>query len=308
VGRKIPCIARIIIFGLLLSQFTINLVSAGKYIANINFYVAKDGEQEEFYFRDTVILKAWKTIAGTFNVEYTFIYPDGRRLGPRSFTLIGTGEFIIDKWIIASSDPKGTYQLRIVVYDIAGNMVGDDYLIFFVKEFGILEFILKPEILTALAIVIISAVIGGVLISRKPKEVVAPTIEAAKPSTAGETVLVKAPGTVLMRKPSGETMTYIAGFRVGERMIPITSLPQNFGREDFRGIVPEEELSFISRSQFEIRYDYSRGRFLIEDLGSTNGTLLNGEEIKGKGPQELGDGDIISPAGAVNLRFNVKVA
>jgi hypothetical protein len=287
----------------------VNVVTAGKYIANINFYTAKDGEQEDFYPRDTVTLKAWKTIAGTFNVEYTFIYPDGRRLGPRTYTLVGTGEFVIDRCIIAENDPVGTYQIKIRVFDLIGNMVGDDYLIFYVKERSILELILKPEILAAITIVAIAAIIGGVLVIRRPKEVVTPpVIEAAKPPSAGETVLVKAPGTLLMRKPSGETMTYIAGFRVGERMIPITSLPQTFGREDFRGIVPEEALNFISRSHFIVRYDYSRGHFIIEDLGSTNGTLLNGEEIKGKGAHELKDGDVISPAGAVNLRFNVKVA
>ncbi|MEM1542887.1 MAG: FHA domain-containing protein [Ignisphaera sp.] len=294
-----------------MSLFVLNFVSASKYIANINFYTARDGEEEEFHLKDTVVLKAWKTVAGAFNVEYTFIYPDGRRLGPRFYSLFGTGEFIIDKWIITENDPTGTYQIRIRVFDpITGDMLGDDYLIFFVKERSIIESILKPEILTAIAIVAVAAIVGVVLITRKPKEVVTPPIiTAAKPPTgAGETVVVKAPGTVVMTRPTGETMTYIAGFRVGERMIPIRSLPQTFGREDFRGFIPEDALSFISRNHFEIRYDYSRGRFLIEDMGSTNGTLLNGEEIKGKGPQELKDGDIVSPAGTVNLRFIVKVA
>ncbi|MEM2550345.1 MAG: FHA domain-containing protein [candidate division WOR-3 bacterium] len=307
---KIQGFITIIVCWMLLSLFALNLVSAGKYIANINFYTARDGEEEEFHLGDTIILKAWKTVTGAFNVEYTFIYPDGRRLGPRFYPLVGTGEFVIDKWTITGNDPTGTYQIRVRVFDtITGDMLGDDYLIFFVRERSIIESILKPEILTAIAIVAVVAIVGVVLITRKPKEVVTPPI---MPTGGPETVVVKAPGTVVMTRPTGETMTYIAGFRVGERMIPIRSLPQIFGREDFQGFIPEEALTFITRREkgghFEVRYDYSRGRFIIEDVRSTNGTLLNGEEIKGKGPQELKDGDIVSPAGTVNLRFTVKVA
>ncbi|WP_342786154.1 FHA domain-containing protein [Thermofilum sp.] len=41
----------------------------------------------------------------------------------------------------------------------------------------------------------------------------------------------------------------------------------------------------------------------MEDSSSTNGTLLNGRQIRGMGMQELKDGDVISPAGVINLVF-----
>jgi pSer/pThr/pTyr-binding forkhead associated (FHA) protein len=49
-------------------------------------------------------------------------------------------------------------------------------------------------------------------------------------------------------------------------------------------------------------------KWFIEDSGSTNGTLLNGVEIRGKGPQELKDGDEISPGGVIRLVFQIEKA
>jgi pSer/pThr/pTyr-binding forkhead associated (FHA) protein len=53
-------------------------------------------------------------------------------------------------------------------------------------------------------------------------------------------------------------------------------------------IVPD---SYVSRKHAKITYE--GGGYLIEDVGSTNGTLLNGNEIKGLGKQALKDGDQI---------------
>jgi pSer/pThr/pTyr-binding forkhead associated (FHA) protein len=46
-------------------------------------------------------------------------------------------------------------------------------------------------------------------------------------------------------------------------------------------------------------------QYYIEDLGSANGTHLNGKDISGQGPVGLDDGDIIEPAGAVHLKFHL---
>ncbi|QOJ79797.1 FHA domain-containing protein [Infirmifilum lucidum] len=86
-------------------------------------------------------------------------------------------------------------------------------------------------------------------------------------------------------------------------MIPIDRLPRVYGREDFRGLVTGETLNVISRRHFEIGYDYTQGSFYIMDLGSKNGTYLNGEDIRGKGRVSLKNGDTISVAGVLNLRF-----
>lgn len=315
--KRIVTIA--IVFLLLLLTASTSFVNAGKRIGGIDFYTAADGgEKTTFNLGETVILKARKVVPGTFRIEYTLIYPHGLQAGPKVYTLTGTGEFMVDMWAIAPNDPTGVYNIRVKVFDAAGCMIDDNYLTFSVTSAvpppppppG--PFI-TPEVLIAIVIVAVAAIVGVVLIISKPKEkgavppTIPPTAPPRPPTSAGETVVVREPATVVMTKPTGETITYIAGLKLGERLIPIRSLPQAFGRDDFRGLIPEDALNFISRRHFEIRYDYSRGRFIVEDLGSTNGTLLNGEEIKGKGPRELKDGDVISPAGVVNLRFTVKV-
>ncbi len=85
-----------------------------------------------------------------------------------------------------------------------------------------------------------------------------------------------------------------------------------FGREDFIGIIPREYLILITRKSqgghFTIAcYSSSEGvSCYIRDDNSKNGTLVNGKQIKGAGWIKLNDGDIISPAGAVNLVFRFK--
>jgi pSer/pThr/pTyr-binding forkhead associated (FHA) protein len=83
--------------------------------------------------------------------------------------------------------------------------------------------------------------------------------------------------------------------------IPITESSAEFGRDDFKPYLPPETVQFISARHFRIYY--AGGQWYIEDLGSTNGTLLNGQQIKGKGPQPLKPGDVISPAGVIRLVF-----
>jgi hypothetical protein len=73
------------------------------------------------------------------------------------------------------------------------------------------------------------------------------------------------------------------------------------GRGDLARMMDTDELGQISKRHFEV--SYSGDRFFIEDAGSSNGTRLNGAEIKGKGRVSLDDGDVIEPAGAVQIKF-----
>ena len=69
------------------------------------------------------------------------------------------------------------------------------------------------------------------------------------------------------------------------------------GRGSDCGIVlPERQ---VSRYHVKIRHE--DGRYILEDLGSKNGTHLNGSQIKGTAP--LHDGDEIQIALAVKLVF-----
>ncbi len=86
-----------------------------------------------------------------------------------------------------------------------------------------------------------------------------------------------------------------------------------FGREDFTGYVPEEYLRLITRrekgGQFMIychAKEVGNVECYVRDDFSTNPTLVNGTNIKGKGWVKLKDGDVISPAGVVNIWFRLR--
>ena len=73
------------------------------------------------------------------------------------------------------------------------------------------------------------------------------------------------------------------------------------GRGDLARALSPDELGLISRRHFEIKSEDEQ--FYIEDMESANGTMLNGEDISGKGPVSLNDDDVIEPAGAIQLKF-----
>jgi len=62
-----------------------------------------------------------------------------------------------------------------------------------------------------------------------------------------------------------------------------------------------DSLNFLAH--FTMDYDASTDEYSIIDDRSVFGTLLNGEEIKGKGKRPLKDGDVISPAGRIPFHF-----
>jgi len=78
--------------------------------------------------------------------------------------------------------------------------------------------------------------------------------------------------------------------------ISIMSYPRTFGRSDFLRF---DKSDYISRKHFEISME--NGKYFILDLGSTNGTNLNGAELTGK--TELKSGDSIELAGVITLTF-----
>jgi len=71
------------------------------------------------------------------------------------------------------------------------------------------------------------------------------------------------------------------------------------GRVEGNAIVVEEEA--VSARHCELRRTAS-GAYEIHDLGSTNGTRLNGESI-GSDPRELHDGDLLLLGLAAKARF-----
>ena len=75
--------------------------------------------------------------------------------------------------------------------------------------------------------------------------------------------------------------------------IPLTTGTTQIGRRDF-GSLSEEKGKYISRQHLTISHEY--GNYYIEDPNSGNGTWLNGNDIRGKGKQQLRNGDQIDLA------------
>ncbi len=71
------------------------------------------------------------------------------------------------------------------------------------------------------------------------------------------------------------------------------------GRKDLTTAVTPDKLQYVSRKHVRIFND--GGEVFVEDLNSTNGTKLNGVEIKGGRPRRLRSGDEITLGGFVRM-------
>lgn len=83
--------------------------------------------------------------------------------------------------------------------------------------------------------------------------------------------------------------------------IPILADKTIIGRHSFSGY--SVMIHYISREHAIIIME--RDKYYIEDKQSTNGTKLNGVEIRGKGKQELRDGDKVEIVGTITVIFKL---
>jgi hypothetical protein len=288
--------------------FTVLLLAASIHAAvkafNVTFYLANTpGGSEVTIFKkgETVYVYASPPPEGTtLVIEVRLIYPSeaGRTpivlLARRTVRLSGTT--LLTTHVIQDTDPEGTYAIRILVTDPATGDSRDVDLSFDVRS------PIPWELIVPL-IVVAAAGTAGFLVIRHRRLKQVTLVQAAPPAPPGFETQIVQPGTITIRAPTGGTMTLTAILQAGTQSIPITRLPQEFGRADFVNIAPKETINAISRKHFMIGYDYSQGTFYIQDLGSTNGTYVNGVDIRGKGLVPLKNGDRISVAGVLDLTF-----
>lgn len=133
------------------------------------------------------------------------------------------------------------------------------------------------------------------------------TITAAppvKPPTAVPTPTP--PPSVPVQPPTQPTVPVVAPKVEGALILPdgnqlSIGARKVLGRVDLAKYASPDEAMWISRQHFTIFLE--NDRFYIQDDGSTNGTKLNGVEIKDQGKQELRDCDEILVGDAVKLSF-----
>jgi hypothetical protein len=303
---------------------------AQQYIAGATFFTTKGGARTNFFNPgDTVELRAEaENPVGPYTIDVYLTYPPETGRGEifvrRQSSVTIHATMIVAAYSLDPNSPYGRYSFHVRVFNPWGSLVQEGYVDFQVSSPPPPP---QPQpqpqtqtwMYVALAggIIGIAAVISALILMRRPKTSVIPPpagglgVGGTQTMPGGEMIGIPSPGTIQITGPGGETKVLTAMFQVGDRIIPIGSLPQPFGREDFAGIAPPDVLNAISRRikpQFTISFDWANKTFMIEDNNSTNGTLLNGENIKGKGPRPLKDGDIVSPAGVLNMRFTCRSA
>ena len=149
----------------------------------------------------------------------------------------------------------------------------------------------------------IAAAVIIVLLVRKPAVARAGSNSAAK---AGYVASAAAPVSALPATGMPVTTPVEAGLpakfvSAGGSTMPVTGKP--LGRRDFQTLTSPDKAELISRKHILVTYENSQ--YQIEDLNSTNGTKLNGSEIRGTGKHTITSGDTVELAGALNLIFKV---
>ncbi len=273
----------------------------------------------------TLRLQSQSSSTCTVNVRITGTTPGG------TVTTLYSGQLNLENYIssivplinpISGSTPEGTWTITVTVTNPSTGQTQSASFNVYVGSPPSPSPAPHPSPLSPLllaiiiAVVVIIAAIGAVIYMRTPSKqrqaqpaqpVVTPQVTTPppppRPSVTGPTVVAERReatkvGVVLyrLRMPNGTE-------------IPGTEPMKVYGRETFErfGASPEV-LQMISREERggHFRIFYRGNKWYVEDLNSTNGTLLNGKEIKGKGPQELKNGDTISPAGVLDLKFIVE--
>jgi len=131
-------------------------------------------------------------------------------------------------------------------------------------------------------------------VPRRSIQVIAETVSAAPQASGGDR-------TQIFQPPSGAAAQSQAKARLllsapgGTHVIPLESTPLTIGRGLNNDIILED--TRVSRHHAQLQY--RARRFWIADLGSTNGTYVNDEQVA---ERSLRDGDVIS-LGGLELTF-----
>ena len=150
-----------------------------------------------------------------------------------------------------------------------------------------------------IALLVIAAITVVTLLVRKPAAIrrahAGATRAANTPPAEATTPAYTSPATTPVEAPPAK-LTMPDGSE-----LLLAGNARSFGRHDFEKFLPTDKVSYISRQHINVWYE--NDRYYIEDRSSTNGTRINGTEIKGTARRALEDGDVIELAGKMNITF-----
>ena len=144
-----------------------------------------------------------------------------------------------------------------------------------------------------------AAVIVALLVRRQPAAPAAQSAGTRPAAAAGATsasTSLASPATT----PVGGVPAAKLAMPDGSEML-LAGNTRSFGRKDFEKFLATDEVSYVSRQHVNIWVEGDK--YYIEDRSSTNGTKVNGTEIKDTGSHVLEDGAVINLAGKLNITF-----
>jgi len=151
-----------------------------------------------------------------------------------------------------------------------------------------------------IALLAVTVIVIAVLLIRRParaRRVEAADTQAARTTQTSDT---DTEDTELATTPVVEAAAAKLSLPGGNDIL-LAGNTRSFGRHDFEDFMPRAQVTYISRQHINIWSE--NGQYYIEDRSSTNGTRVNGTDIKGTGRHELADGDLIELAGKLSLNF-----
>jgi hypothetical protein len=153
-----------------------------------------------------------------------------------------------------------------------------------------------------IALLMIAAAAIVALLVRRPSAATAAqsagTRPAAATGAASTSTSVASPSTTPVAEATAAKLAMPDGSEV-----LLAGNARSLGRKDFEKFMAPDEVSYLSRQHINIWFE--EGKYYIEDRSSTNGTKVNGTDIKEAGRHVLEDGDAIDLAGKLNITFKL---
>ena len=212
--------------------------------------------------------------------------------GARQVTISGIGNVGTTGSIQITPKETSIYTLNAVYADGSGQTTS-----------ATIEVTQPPYLLWGLiGLLALAAILVTVLFLTRPRKSAA--VQPAATQSASNTAVAAVTTPSSETTPSTTSVLEAVPARLsipnGSEII-LAGNSRNFGRHDFEKFMAADKASYISRQHINIWYE--DGQYFIEDRSSTNGTKVNGVEIKGSGRHMLKDGDIIDLGNALTLTF-----
>jgi len=279
---------------------------------------------DQFYVNDRVYLCIAPSGVSTTEaiVRVALVNPQGVPTSPMEYDFTGDRRLVSEQCIpikdVASQD-TGRWTIKIDVLYPNRQLKGTNQLLFSVSTPSSPSPPPPPPpppvcgdwCIAIIVAVVAAAIIGAVMYmgrrSREREVVTLPPYPSPPPPPSAPPPAPPSQQPTAVLPQAGTSAKTVVGTPLAKLVLPdgkfinIMQTVEEFGRSNFEGLVPPNVLNYISKRHFRIQL--LGNKWYIEDLGSTNGTLVDGQQIKGKGPVELRPGAEIQPAGVISLRF-----